>query len=99
MSYVPQIDDYVIWTPSYGQVLKGWVYFVSEYYITIEIGVKDKPPCEYTTNEKHKKVHCLVLCFPENWYQLEYVKNRRGKEEDDVYPYKSQQYRDADLYA
>ena len=99
MPYTPKLDDYVKWTDSLGKVVEGWVYFVDQSYITIEIGVKDKPPCEYTKNEKHKKVHCLVLCFPENWHELEYVKNRREKEEDDdVYPYKSQPYRDADLY-
>ena len=69
MSYVPQVDDYVIWND-----LKGWVYFKCDQYITIEIGVKDK-----TDNlvQMHKKTHCCVLCFPEYWGELEYVKNRR----------------------
>ena len=86
MSYTPQVDDYVIWTPTYGPPLKGWVYFVSEDYITIEIGVKDKPD---ELVEFHKKTHCLVLCFPQDWHQLEYVKNRRNGEET----YKSQEGR------
>ena len=77
MNYNPKVDDYVIWTDSLGRLTKGWVYFASQHYITIEISVKDKPPCEYTKHEKHKKVHCLVLCFPENWNELEYIKNRR----------------------
>ena len=75
-SYTPKVDDYVVWKDSLGRVIKGWVYFSSEYYITIEIGVKDKPPCEYASNDKHKKIHCLVLCFPENYHELEYVKSR-----------------------
>ena len=76
MSYVPRLDDYVVWKDSLGRVIKGWVYFSSEYYITIEISVRDKPPCEYASNDKHKKIHCLVLCFPENYHELEYVKSR-----------------------
>lgn len=89
MSYVPLLDDYVVWKDSLGRVSEGWVYFVNDAYITIEISVKDKPPCEYTMNEKHKKVHCLVLCFPQNWHELEYVKNRRNGEDT----YKSQEGR------
>ena len=90
MSYVPQLDDYVVWKDSLGRVTEGWVYFVNEAYITIEVSVKDKPPCEYTMNEKHKKVHCLVCCFPQNWHELEYVKNRR---ESNIDEYKSQEGR------
>lgn len=92
MSYVPQLDDYVKWKQSYGSVLEGWVYFASEYYITIEIGVKDK--CEENIKHCpiHKKTHCCVLCFPENWHELEYVKNRRGDE--DVYKSQQHRYRD-----
>ena len=78
--YTPQIDDYVIWTRSNGRVDKGWVYFVDEEYITIETGVKDKPNCEYTREEKHKKVHILVVCQPKFYYQLQYIKNRRPDE-------------------
>ena len=78
MNYIPKVDDYVIWTDSLGRLTKGWVYFASQHYITIEISVKDKPKCEYTKKEKHKKVHCLVVC--QNWYwdQLEYIKSRDG---------------------
>ena len=41
-------------------------------------------------NEKHKKVHCLVCCFPQYWHELEYVKNRR---ESNIDEYKSQEGR------
>jgi len=73
--YSPRVDDYVIWhcNPPF----EGWVYFVDCEYITIEIGVKDKPPCQYTRNEKHKKIHTLLLCYPNRWHELEYVKHRR----------------------
>ena len=69
MSYVPQLDDYVKW-----KGLEGWVYFKCDEYITIEIGVKDKSD---DLVKMHKKTHCCVLCFPQYWHELEYVKNRR----------------------
>ena len=81
--YKPQVDDYVIWNTT-PYPLEGWVYFVSEYYITIEIGVtcmdEDVKHCSL-----HEKTHCLVLCFPENWNQLEYVKTRVSKYSDECY--------------
>jgi len=91
MSYTPQVDDYVIWNTT-PQPFKGWVYFKSEQYITIEISVKDK--CEENIRHCpiHKKTHCLLLCFRENWNELEYVKSR-GNVEDQ---YKSQPYRYSD---
>ena len=78
--YTPQVDDYVIWRRSGGMIDKGWVYFVDEEYITIEVGVKDKPLCEYTREERHKKIHTLVVCPPQYWHQLQYIKNRRPNE-------------------
>ena len=90
MSYVPRLDDYVVWNDSLGRVTKGWVYFVSDSYITIEIGVKCKDDENIKHCPIHKKTHCLVLCFPENWHELEYVKNRRDINIDQ---YKSQEGR------
>ena len=95
MSYHPKVDDYVKWTDSLGHVTEGWVYFVHPSYITIEVGVKDKPD---NLVHFHKKTHCCVLCFSQDWNQLEYIKNRRNDEKL-VSEYKSQQYRDADLYS
>ena len=95
MSYHPKVDDYVKWTNSLGHVTEGWVYFVHPSYITIEVGVKDKPD---NLVHFHKKTHCCVLCFSQNWNELEYIKNRRNDEKL-VSEYKSQQYRDADLYS
>lgn len=86
MSYVPLVDDYVKWHPTHGPVLQGWIYFKCDKYITIEIGVKDKPD-DYV--HFHKKTHCCVLCFPENWHQLEYIKTRRVDKDE----YKSQEHR------
>ena len=80
MSYVPIVDDYVKW-----RNVEGWVYYVGEEYITIEVSVKDKPDNHVTF---HRKVHCNVVCPNWNWDELKYVTNRR--EDDIVSQYKSQ---------
>ena len=80
MPYTPQVDDYVRWEKN-GIVTQGWVYFKCDESISIEVGVKDKPPCEYTKNEKHKKIHILVCCQSFQWHELEYIKHRRTVEE------------------
>tara|TARA_B100000927_G_C16164143_1_gene348643 strand:- start:204 stop:488 length:285 start_codon:yes stop_codon:yes gene_type:complete len=90
MTYIPQVDDYVRWTRKNGSVDEGWVYFKCDETISIEVGVRDKPRCQYTKEEKHKKIHILVCCPSFLWDQLEYVKNRRGV---DVDQYKSQEGR------
>jgi len=90
MKYIPQVDDYVKWTRKNGSVDEGWVYFKCDETISIEVGVKDKPYCQYTKEEKHKKIHILVCCPNFLWDQLEYVKNRR---EINVDEYKSQEGR------
>ena len=90
-SYLPKVDDYVVWKNSSGKDIEGWVYFFDEAYITIEISVKDKPPCKYTKNEKHKKIHCCVVCYPQYWNELKYIKNRRDPV--DIDSYKSQEGR------
>ena len=89
MTYDPKVDDYVIWNRPNGDIEEGWVYFKgdkmekkrgfreSPRYITIEVAVRDKPECWYTRNERHKKIHTLLLCNDQCWHQLEYVKNRR----------------------
>ena len=94
MGYVPKLNDYVKWKDSLGRVTEGWVYFIDSSYITIEIGVQSKDEENIKHCPIHKKTHCCVLCFPENWQELEYIKSR----ENDVNEYKSQRYRDADLY-
>ena len=92
MTYIPQVDDYVRWNrpgmPDH--VDEGWVYFKCDETLSIEVGVKDKPHCEYTKNEKHKKIHILVVCPSFLRDQLEYVKNRRDNNIDE---YKSQEGR------
>jgi len=92
MTYIPQVDDYVRWTRKNGSVDEGWVYFKCDETISIEVGVKDKPKCQYTKNEKHKKIHILVCCQSFQWNELEYVKNRRG--DNDLYKSQENRYTD-----
>ena len=76
--YVPRVNDYVVWDKGeYGKD-EGWVYFVSEEYITIETGIKPKPKCRYSVNEHHKFIHTLLLCHHWCWHELVYVKSRES---------------------
>ena len=75
---MPRINDYVVWDKGeYGKD-EGWVYFVSEEYITIETGIKPKPKCRYSVNEHHKFIHTLLLCHHWCWHELVYVKSRES---------------------
>ena len=89
MSYIPRVHDYVKWNHN-GHTDEGWVYFVGEEYLTIEVSVKDKP--DELVN-MHKKIHSLVVCHQWYWNELEYVKNRREEEDS----YKAQEYRYVDV--
>ena len=92
MTYLPKVNDYVKWTDSLGKVTEGWVYFICNDYFTIEISVKDKSDDLVSI---HKKVHTLVLCHRWYWDEVKYIKTR---ETLNCSEYKSQQYRDSDLY-
>ena len=69
--YIPKVNDYVKW-----KHMEGWVYFKDEEYISIEIAVKEKK-CNRGTH--HKKDHLLILCYHNQWHELEYVKSRQSK--------------------
>lgn len=77
MTYTPQVNDYVVW-----KELEGWVYFVCEQYITIEIGTKPKSD----DMSIHKKDHILVCCFNTDHHQLEYKGKRASKYDDTIDP-------------
>ena len=78
-SYIPKVNDYVIWDKGeYGKD-EGWVYFFSEEYITIETGIRPKPPDQYSANDRHKYIHTLLLCHAPFWKDLQYVKSRESK--------------------
>ena len=80
MSYVPNVDDYVKWTTTLGNVHEGWVYFADREYITIELSVKDKSEQSYKDSPIHRKIHSLLVCQHYYWDQLEYVKHRRKED-------------------
>lgn len=96
MHYIPKIDDYVTW-----RNIKGWVYYVDDDHITIEISVKPK---EDNLVPMHKKHHCLVVVQNFQYDELVYVHSRRfvnasNLEEMEIYvkdsgdTYKSQEHR------
>ena len=73
--YIPKLNDYVRWEKGKFSV-EGWVYFVDSDYITIEIGVKCKDDENVKHCPIHRKHHTLVVCYPESWKQLVYVRSR-----------------------
>ena len=74
MSYIPEVNDYVRWTKG----VEGWVYFKDKSYITIEISVRPKDEENYAACELHTKERLLVLCYPNQWNELEYVRSRQS---------------------
>lgn len=72
--YEPQVNDYVKWNNI--QKLEGWVYFKNSAYITIEILVRPKSEENYLACSLHKKERLLVLCYRQQWKELEYIKSR-----------------------
>jgi len=92
--YEPEVDDYVVWERPNGDIEEGWVYFKGDKvpkkrgfnetprYITIEVAVRDKPNCMYSSGKdmEHKRIHTLLLCYDIHWDQLKYVKHRRTRE-------------------
>jgi len=75
MPYTPKLNDYVRWEKGKFSV-EGWIYFVDSSYITIEIGVKCKDDDDIVNCPIHSKYHTLVVCFPEYYHQLQYMKTR-----------------------
>ena len=75
-------------------------------YITIETGVRPKPQCDYSKNDPHKYIHTLLLCYESSWHELKFIKRRKSQFDDTIIleseninnTYKSQKYRDQDLY-
>ena len=75
--YEPKVNDYVRWEKGKFSV-EGWVYFKDSAYITIETQTKPKHPEDIKHGTYHKKERTLVVCFPESWKQLKYVKTRNN---------------------
>jgi len=79
MSYEPQVNHYVKWTKN----VEGWIYFKCEEYITIEYNVRPKDEVNLECCPIHKNDRLLVICYKEQWYQLEYVKSRESVYEEE----------------
>lgn len=75
--YIPKLNDYVRWEKGEYSV-EGWVYFKDVEYITLEVGVKCKDDDDIQHCPIHRKHHTLVLCFPEYYHQLRYIKTRNN---------------------
>jgi len=98
--YIPQVNDYVIWTNDMGTIDEGWVYWKGDpvdnkqrekfgwkpvqNYITIETGLREKPKCEYNKRDPHKHIHILVCCYEHQWHQLKFVKRRKSKHDQQI---------------
>ena len=95
MTYSPQVNDYVIWE-RHGLKDEGWIYFVTEptehkkgfpstsQYVTIEVGVKRKPECQYDKRNPHNFVHILLCCHENQWKELRFVKKRKSRYDDSI---------------
>lgn len=79
MSYEPQVNDYVIWTKG----VEGWIYFKGDEYITIEELVRPKDKSNYQACSIHRNDRLLVICYKDQWNQLEYVKSRESVHEEE----------------
>ena len=94
--YKPKVNDYVVWNRPNGLSDEGWVYFVSQptehkkgfpdtsQYITIEVGVKEKPECQYDKRNHHRYIHILLLCYENQWKELRFVKKRKSRYDDSI---------------
>lgn len=74
MSYIPEVNHYVIWTKG----VEGWVYFKDKEYITIEVSVKPKDCENYAACCLHRNERLLVLCYNNQWNELKYIKKRQS---------------------
>ena len=74
-TYIPQVNDYVLWNKGKFSV-EGWVYFKDKEYLTIETKVTPKHPEDLPHGTHHRNERSLVVCYPESWKDLKYVKTR-----------------------
>lgn len=76
-TYIPQVNDYVLWEKGKFSV-EGWVYFKDSLYLTIETQTRPKPQEDLPLGTHHRNERTLVVCYPESWNQLKYVKTRNN---------------------
>lgn len=79
MKYDPQVNDYVIWKPH----IKGWVYYKDFEYLTIETRVKPKDSINLLDAPFHANNRLLVICYQNQWGELNYVKSRKSIYEEE----------------
>jgi hypothetical protein len=77
--YVPKVNDYVKWKPH----IEGWVYFTDKEYITIEVDVRPKDEVNYDACRLHRNERLLVLCYSNQWKELNYIKSRKSVYEEE----------------
>lgn len=75
MPYTPQINDYVTWKKE----VEGWIYFVDKDYVTIETRVIPKDPENIQHCSLHRNNRLLVLCYLEQWKELNCIGYRTDK--------------------
>lgn len=75
--YIPQANDYVKWNN--GKGVEGWVYYKGHQYVTIEINVRPKDPENFQACCIHANDRLLVLCYSNQWNQLEYIRSRKSR--------------------
>ena len=76
MKYSPNVNYYVKWSD--GNPVERWVYFACKEYITIEKSVRPKDCDNYKACCIHANDRLLVLCYSNQWSQLEYIKSRES---------------------
>jgi hypothetical protein len=74
MTYEPQVNDYVVWTKG----VEGWVYFKDKEYITIERIVRPKDEINLECCPIHRNERLLVICYNNQWKELQYIKSRQS---------------------
>lgn len=74
MTYEPHINDYVKWTKG----VEGWIYFKDTKYITIEVAVRPKDDINYQCCSIHRNERVLVVCYNNQWKELEYITSRKS---------------------
>lgn len=74
MTYQPEVNHFVNWKKN----IKGWVYFKGKNYLTIEVSVRPKDEENYQHCNLHRNERLLVICYSNQWKELEYVKSRES---------------------
>jgi len=77
--YEPKVNDYVYWDHR----VEGWIYFKGKEYITIESNVRPKTFENYSACNIHRNDRLLVLCYQNQWNELQYVRSRESVHEEE----------------